>query len=176
MPIKQNRLKNLIRAALNPWTILRDQILILINHARRSPKSVRQALIILAVVHIFGELPSILRDAYPMYWTKEIDPYFSPWFHLKVERCWYLKDLTDEVEQIGTYYAFCKIALQYSVVAFLGIFIYFCYHVIDGLFYLWNFKQSHVLYWDLLWYIIVLQRIAISPSKADNWAKIKSLF
>lgn len=172
----QNRKKTLIRGLLHPWTTLRDQILILTNHVRRVPKPVRQAFIIVTIVHVFGEIPSMLKDAWPKYWTVYIDPYFSPWFHFKVERCWYFKDITEEVEQIGTYYAFCKIALQYSVVAFLGIFIYFCYHVIDGLFYLWNFKQSHVIYWDLLWYVIVLQRIAISPSKADNWAKVKSLF
>lgn len=171
--------KNLLRAAQamrHPWTTLRDQTLILINHVRRAPKPVKQAFIIIAAVHVLGEIPSMLKDGWPKYWTTEIDPYWSPWFHLKVERCWYFKDITDEIEQVGTYYAFCKIALQYSVIAFLGIFIYFCYHVIDGLFYLWNFKQSHVIYWDLLWYAIVLQRVAISPSKSDNWAKIKSLF
>lgn len=153
-----------------------DQIRIQINHARRSPKPVRQALLIIAGIHILSEVPSVLRDCYPKYWTVEIDPYLSPWFHLKVERCWYLKDITEDIEKIGTYYAFGKIALQYSVAAFIGVFIFFCYHCIDGLFYLWNFKQSHLLYYDLLWYAIILHKLAISPSKSDNLAKIKSLF
>ena len=166
----------MILALYRRWTILPGQILILINHVRRVPKPVKQAFIIVSAVHVLGEIPSILRDAWPKYWTVQIDPYLSPWFSMKVERVWYFKDITDEIEQIGTYYAFCKIALQYSVMAFLGIFIFFCYHIIDGLFYLWNFKQSHIIYWDLLWYAIVLQRIVIAPSKSDNLAKIKSLF
>lgn len=163
-------------AAQRLWMMAADRTLTLINHVRRVPKPVKQAAIILAAIHIFQEVPSMLKDAWPKYWTEMIDPYWSPWFQLKVERCWYFKDITDDIQQIGTYYSFCKIALQYSVAAFIIILIYLCYHIVDAIFYLWNFKQSHVIYWDLLWYAIILQRIAIAPSKADNWARIKSLF
>lgn len=172
-----NRFKSRVKTEVRRLRMtVGGQILILINHAHRVPKPIKQAAIILISVHILDEVPSMVTDRWPKYWTGIIDPYFSPWFHLKVERGWFFKDITEDIAWIGTFYAFCKIALQYSVVAFLIVMIFLCYHILGLFFYLWNFKQSHIIYWDVLWYAIILQRVAISPSRADNFAKIKSLF
>ncbi len=172
-----NRPSRLTGVVQRPWMIrVVDRTRTLINHVRRAPKPVKQAFLIISAAHILGEIPSLLRDNWPKYWVAEIDPYISPWFHLKVERCWYFKDITEDIERIAAYYSGAKIALRYSVAAFLVFFIFFCYHIIDLGGYLWNFKQSHLIYYDLLWYTIVLNMIALSPSRADNLAKIKALF
>lgn len=102
--------------------------------------------------------------------------FLCPWFNYSIPVCWWVKYLTNDVFEVLVFYAFAKVAKQYSISLFLVIVVLLFYHIIDLAMYLWNFKTSHYMMWDMLWTTYVFVRIALRKWKDETIAKIKSLF
>lgn len=102
--------------------------------------------------------------------------FLCPWFNYSIPVCWWVKYLTNDVFEVLVFYAFAKVAKQYSISLFLVIVVLLFYHIIDLAMYLWNFKASHYMMWDMLWTTYVFVRIALRKWKDETIAKIKSLF
>ena len=139
-------------------------------------KVIRDCILLLILGHLLTEVSSLLYKIWPTWSDKEVYWFLSPSYHHQWARKWYIKSSTDDLLWIIVFYCFAKVAKQYSEYLFLCIFILFCYHVIDGLFFWWDFKTSNYLYWDLLFTAIVLIKGVFKGYKPETIARIKSLF
>lgn len=139
-------------------------------------KVIRDCIGLLIIGHLLTEVSSILYDIWPKWSDTEVYWFLSPWYHMKMERKWYIKMAADDMLWVITFYCFAKIAKQYSEYLFLAVFILFCYHLVDLLFFWWNFKTSHYVYWDMLGTSLVLIKGIFKGYKPETISKVKSLF
>lgn len=143
---------------------------------RATPKIVRDCILIIIGSHILCEVPSLIYEISPKFAEKEVNPFLAPGFKGPIQLCWYLKFLFNEIAEVCAFYCLAKVSAQYSNNLFLAIFIFFVYHVIDLLMYIWDFKTAHYLFFDLLWTAVLLIRRAVKPFKPETITRIKSLF
>lgn len=152
---------------------------ILVDRLRRlqkTPRIIWDCVILLIVGHFLTEVASILAHIAPHWSLVKVDWFWSPNFHMQMERQWYIKYFGDSLLWIITYYIMAKIAAQFSNALFIVAFIFWGYHVLDGFFFWWDFNSDFYIYLDLLWTAGVLVKYAIFPYKEEKFAKIKSLF
>lgn len=160
---------------LNRWMI---QVRTQITNLQNLPAPLRDSFFILLGAHLLTEAPSILTDLYPGWSRQIIDPFLKPGFHLAdpLPLNWYLKYMLDDVFIIMVFYCFAKICLMISTIFFVIALIYLGYHLLDLCMYFWDFKNTHVFYWDMLFTAMVLTKGAIKGYKPSTIAKIRSLF
>ena len=140
------------------------------------PAAIRNAVIILLASHFLTEMASICYAIWPKWSNQLVDPFISPWYSYRFELKWHIHYVCGDLCWVGTFYAFAKIAKQYSTYMFITAVIFFCYHVIEIIMYFWNYKTSHYVYWDLLFTSCALIKGMFKPYKPETIAKIKSLF
>lgn len=140
------------------------------------PAVVRSTILILVFSHLLTEASAICYEIWPQWSDRKIDPFLSPWYSNPMKIKWHIKFVCDDLCWIGTFYAFAKVAKQYSNFLFLTAIIFFCYHIMEVVMYFWNYKTSHYLYWDFLTTALLMIRGMFKPYKPETIAKIKSLF
>lgn len=153
-----------------------DQIREVRVQIRSLNRVIRDCIALLIIGHLLTEVSSLLYDIWPEWSDTEVYGFVSPWYHMKMERKWYIKMAADDLLWVIVFYCFGKIAKQYSEYLFLAVFILFCYHVVDLLFFWWNFKTSHYVYWDMLGTALILIKGIFKGYKPETISKVKSLF
>lgn len=149
-----------------------------IKSLRNLPAPLRDSFFILFGAHLMCEVPSVLTDLFPKWSIQVVDPFLRPGFHLSepLPLNWYLKYMTDDLFIFVTYYCIAKICLMVSDLFFLVALIYLGYHLVDLFLYFWDFKNTHAIYWDLLFTTIVMFKGIAQGYKPNTVAKIRSLF
>ncbi len=148
----------------------------ILRQIRRLDKPIRQCIILLLIGHFLTEVPSIMEHICPGINNKSVYWFLSPNYHKQWLIKNYLKNSTDDLLWIITFYCFAKIAKLYSTYLFLVLVVFVVYHIIDGLMFWWDFKTGHWFYWDLLFTAIIFIKGIFKPYKPETIAKIKSLF
>lgn len=139
-------------------------------------KVIRDCIALLIIGHLLTEVSSLLYDIWPKWGDTEVYWFLCPWYHMKMERKWYIKMAADDLLWVIVFYCFAKVAKQYSEYLFLAVFVLFCYHLVDLFFFWWNFKTSHYIYWDMLGTALLLIKGILKGYKPETISKVKSLF
>ncbi len=149
-----------------------------IRRLRRAPKVIKQSVLIIIGAILLGEVPSLLDDFFPEISGLKKNWYLRPGFSLKHDRqlCWVLKDSLNDVFVICILFVCCKFAKQYSDLAFIIMFVFLCYGLVDAGMYWWDFKTSHYVYADLIFTCLTVISGIMNGEKPKTLAKIKSIF
>ena len=134
------------------------------------------ALIILLIAHVQTEISNVLTEIMPGIMTRKVDLFLCPWYTMPYQLNWWVKFLTNDIFEVLVFYAFAKVAKQYSEALFLCLVVMVAYHIIDLIMFLWNFKTSRYLMWDYLFTGFFMIKGLFKNYKPATIAKIKSLF
>ena len=139
-------------------------------------KTVKDCVILVIAGHVFTYMAAVIIRVWPEWSRVNVDCFWSPSFHMKMERAWYIQFGGQGLCDIITYYLLAKIAANFSDALFVVFLIFFGYHIIDFLMFWWDFNTQFYIYLDLLYTAIVLIKYALVPYKPERLSKIKSLF
>jgi hypothetical protein len=143
---------------------------------REIPKWVRETVVIMCAARVVCYTAVLFYWISPSLCVKKVDPFLCPGYHNPMVLVWWIKYLTNDVELFLISYAFCKISAKISNYLFLVSVIFFGYHVLDCLMFVWNFKRYDMLYFDVMWTVLLLVWSVFKGYKPETIAKIKSLF
>lgn len=171
----RNRL-SLVRLLSNIRTTAEDQILAVRQLGRQVPRDVKVFAIILLVSLSCLYWAVILDIAAPTLAEKKVNWFFSPWYSNPIPLKWWMKYFTSDLSSVLDWFAICKM-LKWSgnTVFMIGV-AFFVYHLLDLIFYLWNFKTSVLVYSDMFFSLFMVLRSIVKGYKKETVAKIKSLF
>lgn len=167
------RLRNLLRKKL---TMIPARAVAYLRQIRRTTKVVINSILLLIIGHVATFYPATIMKIWPKWSNEKKDWFWSPWFKMEIERYWYLKNASDYLLALITYYILAKVANKFSTSLFLACLIFFGYHVIDFFMFWWDFNGNYYVYVDLLWTAIMLIKYALFPFKEERLAKIRSFF
>jgi len=155
---------------------LRRPLVSAINRIRQVPSWVRQTVMILCAARVVCYTAVLLYWLSPSWCLKKVDPFLCPGYHNPMVAVWYVKYICNDIELLLLSYAFCKVCTRLSDYLFLVSVIFFIYHVIDVVMFVWNFKRYDLLYFDLMWTTLALVWSVFKGYKPETVAKIRSLF
>lgn len=112
----------------------------------------------------------------PKWSSLKADWFWSPYFKMELTHEWWLKFIGDYLLNIISYYILAKVAAKFSNVLFIICVIFFGYHCIDFIMFMWDYNGQLYIYLDLGYTSIILIKYAIFPYKEERFARIKSLF
>jgi len=121
--------------------------------------------ILLFIGHALTELHSLLLVRYPELATKEVDPFLKKDFSQPILFLWYVKFMSEDALWCITYFCMAIISYKYSQKLFIIVSIFFIYHAIDQLLFMYNYKRSYATYWVLLASSLAVLVVLFWPTK-----------
>lgn len=143
---------------------------------RRAPRIVWDCIILLIVGHGVTFMAAIVYRIAPRWSMVEVNWFWCPDFNMKLSHEWWLKYLGDYLLNIITYYIMAKVAAKFSDALFIVSVIFFGYHLIDILMFMWDYGGQFYVFLDVLYTAIILIKYAVLPYRPEKFAKLRSLF
>lgn len=126
----------------------------------------------LIIGHVLTEAHSLVSLLFPESANMEVN-WFWQKIDFKINILWWIKLITDDLLWCIVFFVMALIAKQYSLRLYFIVSVYFFYHVIDLFLFMYNYKQTTLVYWGLLGATIISTIALIWPIKATG--KYKSL-
>lgn len=126
----------------------------------------------LIIGHVLTEAHSLVSLLFPESANMEVN-WFWQKIDFKINILWWIKLITDDLLWCIVFFVMALIAKQYSLRLYFIVSVYFFYHVIDLFLFMYNYKQTTLVYWGLLAATIISTIALIWPIKATG--KYKSL-
>jgi len=173
---KKQQMTTAARSLHNLLCNLRDKGANSIARLNKIPKWIRDVVFISIISRFVTYLSIFINWGFPTWANRKIDPFLCPGYHNPMYTTWWIYYFTQDLSWLLASYAFCKIASRVSNYLFLVGVIFFGYHLIDSIMYIWNFKQYSLLYIDIFWSMLLLIYTVFKGFKPETIARIKSLF
>jgi len=123
-----------------------------------------------------GEIPSILTDFFPEWSRTQVYWFADPYYHYSTQRNDMLKFIANDLFDIGLAVIAVKAAKQFSVYLFLVLVIVLGYLIVGFIMLFWDFKTSHLFFYDFLLTIFILIKGVFKGYRPETLARIKSIF
>lgn len=121
--------------------------------------------ILLIVGHSLCESYGLLNVWMTKLKAVNLDLFLSPTYKKEMSLYYYIKMPCDDLLFAILCFIIGYIGKQFSIkIYYLGL-LYFSYHFVDMLFFWWDFKTNHLLYWIMLAFLIMATVIIAWPIK-----------
>lgn len=139
-------------------------------------KTIRDCVILVVIGHVFTYMAALVIRIWPTWSQIMVDWFWSPHYHMKMERVWYIQFGGQGICDIITYYLLAKIASKFSDSLFVVFVIFFGYHIVDAIMFWVNFNTFFYIYVDIFYTCLILIKYAIMPYRPEKFARLRSLF
>lgn len=103
--------------------------------------------ILLIVGHVLTETHSVVRVVYPESLNVNVNWFWEKKFNFPISVLWWLKMVSEDVLWCITFFVMAKVSKNISRKFFLIACVYFVYHAIDLFMFLYDYKQTYLVYW-----------------------------
>ncbi len=129
----------------------------------------------LTVGHLLTEAASFLGNWVPSTRTIILHPF--PGTDMEISMLWYVKFMFDDLLWIIVMLVLCKVTYQYSIRLFRACCVFFLYHLIDMVLFMYNYKQFHNFYLLMIMACVIAVVAILYPSKKrEVEGNVKSLY
>jgi hypothetical protein len=91
-------------------------------------------------------------------------------FSMKLNILWFLKIFFDDVCACCTFFVLALVAKMYSYQLFVVAALFFCYHLLDTIVFIWNYECPFLVHWSMLLVVTVsLVVLLITPKKTGKY-------
>jgi|ERR1700748_9541 len=175
-PKNRNRLNQVFRSLSRMMRRIAAPFLAAQSNLRRLTRWIKEIVAISIAARLITYSAMFLSWVSKPLAERIVDPFLCPWYSNPMKLKWFIYYCSQDLAWVFSSYAFCKCAVRLSDYLFLVSIILLGYQLIDAFMLFWNFKQSNLIYLDLMWTVLAFISSVFKGYKPETVARVKSLF